>query len=274
MRTRFADDLLWLPLPDRVLRAARPATGACSTRPRRFLDAPRARAGRGRGVPRAARLAASRADVYEHCCRAIDRSLVRGAHGLPLFGTGDWNDGMNRVGREGRGESVWMGFFLHAILGDFVPLCERRGDHARAERYARFRDQLRVALNDAGWDGEWYRRAYYDNGAPLGSTAERRVPDRRARAGVGGDLSGAAPPERARRRMDAVERELVSERDGLIRLLTPPFEDTPQRPGLHQGLRAGRARERRAVHARRAVGRARVRASSAATISPRACSPC
>jgi cyclic beta-1,2-glucan synthetase len=178
------------------------------------------------------------ADLYAHCCLAIDRSLVRGEHGLPLFGTGDWNDGMNRVGREGRGESVWMGFFLHAILGDFVPLCERRGDHVRAARYTAFRDQLRVALNDGGWDGEWYRRAYYDNGQPMGSklSDECRI-DGLAQAWA--VLSGAAPPERANMAMDAVGRELVSESDGLIRLLTPAFQDTPNDPGYIKGYVAG-----------------------------------
>jgi len=145
---------------------------------------------------------------------------------------------MNRVGREGRGESVGMGFFLYAILGDFQPLCERRGDHERGERYLRFRDQLRVALNDAGWDGEWYRRAYYDNGEPMGSKSsdECRI-DGLAQAWA--VLSGAAPPERARMAMAAVDRELVDEADGLIRLLTPAFQHTANDPGYIKGYVPG-----------------------------------
>ena len=111
------------------------------------------------------------ANLYEHCCRALDRSLTQGAHGLPLMGTGDWNDGMNRVGREGRGESVWMGFFLYAILGDFIPVCGQHGDFNRARRYAAFRTHLATALNEHAWDGAWYRRAWYDDGAVLGSAA-------------------------------------------------------------------------------------------------------
>jgi cyclic beta-1,2-glucan synthetase len=178
------------------------------------------------------------ADVYEHCCRAIDRSLTVGEHGLPLFGTGDWNDGMNRVGREGRGESVWMGFFLHTILGDFAAVCERRGDHARAARYSRHRDSLRVALNDAGWDGEWYRRAFYDDGALLGSSRsdECRIDGLAQAWSV---MSKAAPADRAAMAMDSVEKHLVSEKDGLIRLLTPAFRDTPHDPGYIKGYVAG-----------------------------------
>jgi cellobiose phosphorylase len=236
MRTHFADDLLWLPLLTAYYVSATGDVSVLDERAR-FLEAPPLAPGEDE-VYLVPRDSGQSADVYEHCCRAIDRSLVRGAHGLPLFGTGDWNDGMNRVGREGRGESVWMGFFLHAILGDFAPLCERRGDHVRAERYERFRDQLRVALNDGGWDGEWYRRAYYDNGEPMGSTSsdECRI-DGLAQAWA--VLSGAAPPERAVAAMEAARRELVDERAGLIRLLTPAFRDTPNDPGYIKGYVAG-----------------------------------
>jgi cyclic beta-1,2-glucan synthetase len=163
---------------------------------------------------------------------------VTGAHGLPLFGCGDWNDGMNRVGREGKGESVWMGFFLYAVIGDFAAAVERRGDGGRRQRYAAFRDALREALERAGWDGEWYRRAYYDDGTPLGSRAgdECQID---ALAQAWAVISGAAAPERARQAMDAVERRLVAERDGLIRLLTPAFEKTPHDPGYIKGYVPG-----------------------------------
>ena len=236
IRTRFADDLLWLPW---LAAYYANATGDTSVfdETARYLEADVLAPGEDERflVPRDS---GRSGDVYEHCCRAIDRSLVRGAHGLPLFGTGDWNDGMNRVGREGRGESVWMGFFLHAILGDFVPVCERRGDHERAERYERFRDAMRTAVNDGGWDGAWYRRAYYDNGEPMGSVEsdECRI-DGLAQAWA--VMSGAAPPERARSAMDAVLAQLVSEDEGLIRLLTPAFQDTPNDPGYIKGYVAG-----------------------------------
>ncbi len=236
MRTRFADDLLWLPL---LTTYYLQSTGDWSVldESERFLTAPLLHEGEDE-VYLVPTDSGTSADVYEHCCRAIDRSLEVGEHGLPLFGTGDWNDGMNRVGREGRGESVWMGFFLHAILGDFVPVCERRGDHTRAARYERHREALRVALNDGGWDGEWYRRAYYDDGAPLGSkeSDECRIDGLAQAWSV---LSQAAPPDRANLAMDSVEKHLVSERDGLIRLLTPAFRDTPHDPGYIKGYVAG-----------------------------------
>jgi cyclic beta-1,2-glucan synthetase len=176
--------------------------------------------------------------VYEHCCRALDRSVTVGAHGLPLMGVGDWNDGMNRVGRAGRGESVWLGFFLFDILHDFVPVCEARGDAARAAQYRAYLDQLAAALNDAGWDGEWYRRAYYDNGAPLGSkeSDECRID---ALAQAWAILSRAAPAERAESALAAMRRYLVSEGDSIIRLLTPPFDTTPNDPGYIKGYVPG-----------------------------------
>jgi cyclic beta-1,2-glucan synthetase len=154
------------------------------------------------------------------------------------MGCGDWNDGMNRVGREGRGESVWLGFFLFKILADFLPFCRARNDAARVSRYSAHHDQLRAALNDGGWDGEWYRRAYYDNGDPLGSkeNEECRID---AIAQAWAIISGAAPPDRARSCMAAMSRELVSESDGIIRLLTPPFVNTPNDPGYIKGYVAG-----------------------------------
>jgi cyclic beta-1,2-glucan synthetase len=145
---------------------------------------------------------------------------------------------MNRVGREGRGESVWMGFFLYHILGEFLPLCEQRGDTERLHRYGRYRNELYGALNDAGWDGHWYRRAYYDDGSPLGSQQndECRID---ALAQAWAVISGAAPPERAVQAMDAAERYLMAEADGILRLLTPPFVDTPHDPGYIKGYVAG-----------------------------------
>jgi cyclic beta-1,2-glucan synthetase len=183
-------------------------------------------------------LSGESAVVYEHCCRALDRSLTQGAHGLPLMGTGDWNDGMNRVGREGRGESVWMGFFLSRIIKDFLPICERRGDTARVAIYSAYHDHLDHALNDGGWDGEWYRRAYYDNGAVIGSKdSDECQIDALAQAWA--VISEAAPPARAAQALDALEQRLVSEQDGLIRLLTPAFVNTPNDPGYIKGYVAG-----------------------------------
>jgi N,N'-diacetylchitobiose phosphorylase len=167
LRTRFSDDLLWLPfVTAHYVRVTGDVGVLDELQP--YLTAPELVPGQDENYL-APQLSGESGDLYDHCCRAIDRSLTRGAHGLPLMGTGDWNDGMNRVGREGRGESVWMGFFLYRVLSDFLPLCERRGDRARIDRYRAYQAELERALEAGGWDGDWYRRAYYDDGTPLGS---------------------------------------------------------------------------------------------------------
>jgi cyclic beta-1,2-glucan synthetase len=236
IRTRFSDDLLWLPFiaahyinatGDRAILAE--AVGFRTARP---LEPGEDEVFLFPG------LSDSTATLYEHCCLAIDRSLTRGVHGLPLMGSGDWNDGMNRVGREGRGESVWLGFFLYDILKSFLPICRGRGDEARVSRYGDFAAQLRVALNDGGWDGAWYRRAYYDDGTPLGSSGNRecRID---AIAQAWSVISGAAPPDRARLALDSLEEHLVDEAAGIIRLLTPAFDRTSHDPGYIKGYVPG-----------------------------------
>ncbi|MBK8537399.1 MAG: glycosyl transferase [Candidatus Competibacteraceae bacterium] len=236
IRTRFSDDLLWLP---HVATLYARATGDWSlfSEPVRFLRARPLEPGEDEAflTPEDSGEVAS---LYEHCCRALDRSLTQGVHGLPLMGSGDWNDGMNRVGREGRGESVWLGFFLYAILGEFIPVCGQHGDPNRARRYATFHRHLVEALNRDGWDGEWYRRAWYDHGAVLGSARSDECQiDALAQAWA--VISKAAPWSRAESALDAVERHLIAEQDGLIRLLAPPFENTPHDPGYIKGYVAG-----------------------------------
>lgn len=106
-------------------------------------------------------------NVYTHCIRAIDRSLNFGENGLPKIGSGDWNDGLNTVGNKKKGESIWLGFFIYDILGKFIPICEKRNDISRANEYKEKRESLKRALNTAGWDGRWFKRAYMDDGHPL-----------------------------------------------------------------------------------------------------------
>lgn len=176
--------------------------------------------------------------IFEHCIRAIDRSLEVGPHGLPLMGSGDWNDGMNRVGHKGKGESIWVGWFLYTTLDSFVPLCEARGDRDRAELYRQHMKSLKEALAEHGWDGDWYRRAYFDDGTPLGSVQneECRIDSIVQSWGV---ISGAAEHYRAVRAMAAVEEYLIRRGDGLVILFTPPFDKGSLDPGYIKGYVPG-----------------------------------
>ncbi|HEX4153537.1 MAG TPA: hypothetical protein VHY75_15125 [Steroidobacteraceae bacterium] len=170
------------------------------------------------------------APLYDHCALALDSSLAIGSHGLPLFGTGDWNDGMNRVGIKGRGESVWLGWFLHTALMRFAPSAERRGDTPRASLWRKHAFTLQAAIDREGWDGDWYRRGYFDDGTPLGSVSgeECRIDSVAQSWAV---ISGAAPRERALRAMSAVNAQLVSRSEGLVQLFTPAFDRTSHDPG-------------------------------------------
>jgi cyclic beta-1,2-glucan synthetase len=155
-----------------------------------------------------------------------------------LIGCGDWNDGFSRIGRHGRGESVWLGFFIDYVLERLLPICSQRGDGERVARYSAYRQRLREALNGAGWDGAWYRRAYYDNGQPIGSDGSDECQiDALAQAWA--IISGVAPPERARSAVDAVESRLIDNQAGIIRLLTPAFDRTPNDPGYIKGYVPG-----------------------------------
>ncbi|MEP6993230.1 MAG: glucoamylase family protein [Acidobacteriota bacterium] len=178
------------------------------------------------------------ASLFEHCARALDYSLKVGAHGLPLMGTGDWNDGMNRVGAEGKGESVWLGWFLHTNLDPFAALAEGRGEVERARKWREHAARLKIALDHAGWDGDWYRRAFFDDGTPLGSASndECRIDSIAQSWGV---ISGAAESERGRRAMAAVDEHLIRRGDGLVLLLTPSFDRTKLEPGYIKGYVPG-----------------------------------
>jgi cyclic beta-1,2-glucan synthetase len=176
--------------------------------------------------------------LFEHCARGLDASLQVGDRGLPLIGTGDWNDGMNRVGELGRGESVWLGWLLYATLSEFAPHAEVRGETARAATWRTHARALQASLEREAWDGDWYRRAWFDDGTPLGSATDEecRID---AISQSWATISGAADPGRAARAMAAVERELIRPQDQLALLFTPPFDKAPLDPGYIKGYPPG-----------------------------------
>jgi cyclic beta-1,2-glucan synthetase len=227
IKTRVSDDRVWLPyVAAHYLEVTEDF--AVLDEPVAFLEGGPLAAGQqelfGAPNPTAAE------PLYAHCALALDSSLAIGSHGLPLFGTGDWNDGMNRVGAGGRGESVWLAWFLHATLLRFAPLAERRGEAERAALWRKHAFSLQQAIEREAWDGDWYRRGYFDDGSPLGSVSsdECRIDSVAQSWAV---ISGGAPPARAARAMSAVNAQLVSRSEGLVELFTPPFDRSPHDPG-------------------------------------------
>jgi cyclic beta-1,2-glucan synthetase len=236
VRTHFSDDFLWLPFavchyvtstgdtgvldemaPFLEGRPVKPEEDAYYDLPMRSVDA---------------------ATLYDHCVRAIENGMRVGVHGLPLIGCGDWNDGMNMVGNEGRGESVWLAFFTYSVLKQFAAVAGRRGDITFAERCLAHASALQASIEINGWDGDWYRRAYFDNGDPLGSASneECRIDSLPQSWAV---LSGAADPDRARRAMDAADQHLVRRDTALIQLFDPPFDRSAADPGYIKGYVPG-----------------------------------
>jgi cyclic beta-1,2-glucan synthetase len=236
VRTHFSDDRLWLPY---CVSHYLDVTGDASVLDEKapFVE----------GAPVAPdreanyfepTISEDQVTVYEHCARAIDVSLAVGQHGLPLMGGGDWNDGMNRVGAGGRGESVWLAWFLCATLRRFVPVAAERGDTARAHAWSGHADRLQAAVEREAWDGAWYRRAYFDDGTPLGAAgnAECRI-DSLAQSWA--LISGAGEPARARRAMESVAEHLVRPGDNMVLLFAPPFDRSSLEPGYIKGYLPG-----------------------------------
>ncbi len=176
--------------------------------------------------------------IYNHCIRAIDRSLKFGSHGIPLMGSGDWNDGMNTVGNGGKGESVWLGWFLYTILDKFAQLCRFKNHGEKADKYIQAKDLLRENLEKYAWDGDWYRRAYFDDGTPLGS-AENEECKIDSLAQSWSVISGAGKPSRAKEAMESLETNLIKYDKGMVLLLTPPFYNSSLEPGYIKGYVPG-----------------------------------
>ncbi len=236
VRTRFSDDLLWLPYATCRYVSSVADTGVLDERVG-FLKGRAVKPEEESYYELPAR-SEETGTLYEHCVRAIERGTTAGVHGLPLMGCGDWNDGMNRVGDRGRGESVWLAFFLHDVLARFSPVARGRGDSAFADRCDAEALRLRGAIAAHGWDGAWYLRAFFDDGTPLGSAsgAECQIDSLPQSWSV---ISGAGETARSLQAMESVDRRLARRDLSLVQLLAPPFDKAPLDPGYIRGYIPG-----------------------------------
>ncbi|SDP29152.1 cyclic beta-1,2-glucan synthetase [Phyllobacterium sp. YR620] len=237
VRTKISDDVVWLGY---AIAHYTTVTGDMSILNEQvaFIDGPALNEGQHDAFYQPT-ITSEKVSVYEHAARALDLAVARtGAHGLPLMLTGDWNDGMNRVGEDGKGESVWLGWFLISTLRDVIPIARTFKDTARIERWEAHIERLKAALEKDGWDGEWYRRGYFDDGAPLGSkkSEECRIDSIAQSWSV---LSGFGDPSRARQAMKSVATHLIDDEAEIIKLFTPPFNKSRHDPGYIKSYPVG-----------------------------------
>ena len=235
-RTRISDDRLWLPYATaEYIRITEDWDVLLENIS--YLDSPTLQNHEEERYEKPS-IAPESSSLYEHCIRAIEISLQFGVHGLPLMGTGDWNDGMNTVGNKGKGESVWLGWFLYSVLNLFIPMCQKMGDTDRAGRYKDIMNRVLTAIEKDGWDGNWYRRAFFDNGTVLGSivNTECKIDSIAQSWAV---ISGAANPKRASQAMQSVHDHLIMQEYGIATLLYPPFDQGETEPGYIQSYLPG-----------------------------------
>lgn len=236
IRTKFSDDLVWLPF---VTAEYINSTGDFEILKEEihFLEDALLREDEDEryGIPR---ISGEKSSVYDHCIRAIEKSLQFGGHKIPLMGSGDWNDGMNTVGNKGKGESVWLAWFIYSTLVNFAPICKEMNDPQKEERYLEIAEKIALAVEENAWDGAWYIRAFYDDGRPLGSSKNTEcIIDSLAQSWA--IISNGARESRAKEAMKSVEQYLIKKEEGLIQLFTPPFDKSDQSPGYIKGYVPG-----------------------------------
>ncbi len=235
IRTKFSDDLLWLPYAT-IEYIKNTGDYSILEESVHFLEEDELKEEDERyGVPR---VSEEKASVYNHCIRSIERSLKFGEHGIPLMGSGDWNDGMSTVGNKGKGESVWLGWFLYTILGDFSKICEKMNDLDVQKKYNDHAKNILNSIEENAWDGKWYKRAYFDDGTPLGSIENSEcIIDSLAQSWA--VISNGADEIRKEEAMESLNKYLIKEDEGMILLFTPPFDEGNMNPGYIKGYVPG-----------------------------------